>query len=114
MITNKREKNFFVASLTIYLQNVNEFLKDMRTRTHSELAGTLERTVFLPLFDTPLAEEFAAVVAFFGLPQNFQTNATNKLVAQLLVHDPVLYSIEVITARVHSWSSAGSIEHVYV
>lgn len=56
MVTDKREQNFFVASLTIDLQNVNEFLEDVRTRAYSELAGTLEWTVFLPLFDAPFAK----------------------------------------------------------
>lgn len=74
VISNKRKENFFVASLAIYLQNVNELLENVGTGTDSELSWALKRTIFLPFLDAPFAEQFSAVVAFFGLPQNLKTN----------------------------------------
>ena len=74
----------------------------------------MERTIFLPFFNAPGAEELATIVTFFGLPQNLKTNAANQLVTQLLMHEAILNAVEIVSSRVMGGSQIRVIKHMNV
>ena len=113
MLTDEREKNLVGTCATIDLQDVNKFLENVGAWPDSQLAWTLEWTIFLPFFDAPSTEKFTTIITLFRLPQNFKTNAANQLVPQLLVHESILYAIEVISARIVSRCAICVVLHVY-
>ena len=72
----------------------------MGTGSDAQNTRTLERAIFGPLFDAASAEEFAAVVTFHGVFENFKANSTNQRVFQLLVHDSIVYFVLIVPAWV--------------
>ena len=49
----------------------------MGTGSDAQNTRTLERAIFLPLFDAASAEEFATVVTLHGIFENFKANSAN-------------------------------------
>jgi len=85
--------------MTTNLKDLNKFLKNMGTRSYSELTWTLERTVLLPLGNTLFAEEFETVVTFHGLDRYFKADTADQRVFQFLVHLTIKDTLDVITTR---------------
>ena len=112
VLTDEREKDLVRTRTTIHLQDVNKFLENVGAWPDSQLAWALEWTIFLPFFDAPPTEQFTTIITLFRLPQNFKTNTANQLVPQLLVHESILYAVEVIAARIVGGSAVGVVLHV--
>jgi hypothetical protein len=86
--------------LTGYLQDLNEFLKNMRGGSDSKLARTLVRTIFRPFLNAVLAKQFSTIVTFHRVNRDFKTYSTNKGVFQFFVHHAIMYTSDVISSLV--------------
>ena len=72
----------------------------MGAGAHSELAWALHWAILLPLVYAISTEELPAIIALFGLSENFEADAAEELVPEFLVHEAVLDSVKVVAAWV--------------
>ena len=98
MFLDLTEENELFAIITGDLQDLNELAQNVRTWPYSQLTWALEWTALGPPCDAGFAEKFPAIVAFHRVDRNFQTDATNERVLQLLMHLPIHDSLNVIAA----------------
>lgn len=114
VLTDRAERDLLVAYRTINLEDVDELLNYVTGDPDSQLAWTLEWTIFLPFIYAPSTEQLATCVTLLWLSQNFETNPAKQLVTQLLVHEAILDTIEVITTRVVLCAPIRIVVHVYL
>ena len=98
VLLNAGEQDEFVTVVACYLQDLNELFEDVGAWSYSQLTRTLERTTFVPLLNAAFAEKFPAVVTVHYITRYLQTNSTNQLIFELVMHLAIEYSLDVVAS----------------